>query len=175
MKSLTTIVVVIIYCLVLAGCVAVTTYHGLRPIEPKPNSSRFYEPVEVASLRPTFKWKTMSPVQAVDLAIWGAYQSVPVQNAQAQNGVVLPGLYGGALTVEYDVRGDLVYSKEGILGGMQQVEISLAPSTVYFWSIKPTGTSEWSTANHYAQTIGGAIQETTSGKKLFFLIKTPKN
>jgi hypothetical protein len=151
-KKLIINLIVVLIASVLAGCVGVTTYSNLKPVYPKPNAVRMYSPVPVDSLRPTFKWASPAPGQKVDLIIWEAFKSVR------------------ALAAQYDSRGDVVYYKEGIAGDEHQVEKELLPDTAYFWSIRPSGTTPWSTANHHLASIG--TSGTASG--IHFIIKTPK-
>lgn len=134
----------------ISGCIAYSRYTNIQPISPKPNSMRIYAPKSVNSLNPEFKWKAASD-QKVDLAIWEAHKPP----------------WGGPVT-QYSIKGQMIYYREGIVGGSHQIQSNLNPDSVYFWSIKPTGTMNWTTANHV---VGGLLTEMASG--IFFLIKTP--
>jgi hypothetical protein len=150
---------VAILCLLLAGCVAYSTYNNLKPISPKPHSVRIYAPVSVDSLHPMFKWSTQSADQQVDLAIWEAiYNGTGLRN-----------------NISTYVKGPIVYYREGVIGGEHQIETNLAPETIYFWSIKPTGTMNWSTANHVAVISAPGVDAMEVARALFFSIKTPKD
>ena len=154
--------------LVLAGCAGHTSYQGeLTPLSPKPHGTRFYAPIAVDSLQPTFKWEAREPNRPVDLGIWQAVFLGKEGPAK---------VFGHPIedhTSNYE-RGALVYRKENIIGGEHRIETNLAPSTIYFWSIKYTGTGAWSTATHSAVVTGpSTIYHEVAGGR-FFTIKTPR-
>jgi hypothetical protein len=71
-------------------------------------------------------------------------------------------------TASYD-KVSLMYRKERIAGSEHALGTNLAPDTIYFWFIKPTGTMYWATAQHDA-----AIANTyENANGLFFTIRTP--
>src|ERR1035441_7236280 len=117
----------------LTGCVAYTTYQGdLKPVSPKPNWARFFIPSRVDSLHPTFIWEGGDSNHKTDLAIWAAqYKGTG------------PRYNSGSYTL-----GVVVYHKDNIAGNQHQIEKDLAPDTIYFWSVKFSGTKQWSVANH---------------------------
>jgi hypothetical protein len=141
---------VIAVCL-LAGCVHELGYDVLAPVSPKPNTARFSTPVNVDSLRPTFRWKPVEPNQRFDLAIWEA--------AGTQD----PGF----------IQGDRVYYRQGIEGDHHLPEVALRPNRVYLWSVRPTGTESWATAFYYAEEahLFGHSRARRSGR--LFPIRTP--
>jgi hypothetical protein len=138
----------------LAGCITHTSISGLEPISPKPHSISFSTPTAVDSLRPTFTWKTTEPDQKVDIGIWE-----------------LDIVSGGGQ--KYQEKGQRIYYKKAIAGGRHQLEADLLPDKLYCWSIKPTGTTNWSRMTHVvsAPAANVAYDET---KRDFFIIKTPK-
>ena len=146
-KNVATTAAVLALC-ALTSCVGVATYGNLTPTYPKPHAGRSYAPVVVDSLQPTFKWEVPASGRNVDFIIWEAFKS------------------GKGLMAPYDSRGDVVYSKDNIAGGEHHLEKALLPDTVYVWSIRPTGTTPWSTS-HHVSTFGN------SGRR-YFVIKTPK-
>ena len=145
---------VLIMSFLFAGCLAYTTYTGdLKPLSPEPHWARFFAPVSVDTLHPTFKWQAADSTRKVDLGIWQAvYNGTGLRNN----------------TGSYE-KGTLVYYVEGITGDEHEISTNLAPDTIYFWSIKPSGTMQWETANHTGA-IGGTFQEANG---LFFSLKTP--
>jgi hypothetical protein len=159
-SSITIFAIAGIFGSILTGCVSYTTYNNLKPISPKPE---IYTPIIVDSLEPVFKWQTKSPDQKVDLAIWEAFKS--------QSVLVMEGAQR-----LYDVKGDVVYNKKGIVGGEHRIEKNLMPDAVYFWSIKPTGTTDWASANSHFYNLGIPYAPVEAhATTLFFLIRTPKN
>jgi hypothetical protein len=176
MKPPVAVVVAAVFCAALAGCESLPPYlpgsaqpHGpgdplvyttIKPISPHNLFGLFipFVPVVVDSLQPVFKWQAASPGLTADLAIWEAVKSHPGGN--------------------YDIRGRLVYHKEGLTGEEHRLDKPLDPDTTYFWSIKPTGTTAWATATFQNQTIG-ILPGSSSGSQTisgcFFLIQTPKD
>ncbi len=155
MKTIQMVSVLLLPCLV-AGCISVTQYEGsLRPVSPKPHGVQFYRAVGVDSVHPTFAWKWAAggSSQLVDLAIWEA---------------VYKGKGFRSNTGSYD-KGSLVYRKDGIGGTEHMVQTNLAPETIYFWSIKPSGTRDWATAKH-SLALGNTYEQATGQ---FFSIRTP--
>jgi hypothetical protein len=126
----------------LAGCVASTTYNGaLRPDSPKPHFVQFFFPTTVDSLHPTFKWHATDSTRQADLGIWDAVYkgSGPRNNS---------GSY---------VLGHLVYYQANLAVNEHEITTNLAPNTIYFWSIRPSGTRQWASANH-SGSLGGFEQ-----------------
>ncbi len=119
-------------------------------------------PASVDSLRPTFKWQTSSPDQKVDFAIWESAPRVsPV--AGKKKDPRLP---------EEHYRGEAVYFKAGLTGGEHQPDISLLPGTIYYWSVRASGTAGWATASH---SVGMPLVFSKSVRDVFCMFKTPKN
>jgi hypothetical protein len=111
MRSTKELTILIAGC-ILTGCVTSTSYTGLEPVAPKPNSTRYYAPVQVNSLRPTFKWKPASPTQEVDIALWELWTASGCQ-----------------------MKGKRVYYKKAIVGGEHTLDADLLPDKDYCWSI----------------------------------------
>jgi hypothetical protein len=157
MKRIAVIAVVAaIFGLSLLGCMTRRKYHIATPILPKPRYSP-NDPVLVDSFRPTFRWSALSPGQTFDFAIWEA----STRSAT----------YG----TEF-VRGQLFYSKSGIIGTEYRIDRDLPPHRPFYWSVKPTGTTEWATYDStfvsFAPIPGAAgIDPTIKG--VYFLIATP--
>jgi hypothetical protein len=135
---------------VLAGCAGSTTYSGIEPIYPTRGNFRRAAPVDVDSIRPNFEWKVEAPGQKVDLGIWESSSNI----------------WSGR------EMGRRVYFKEGIEGGKHLIEKDLEPDKVYYWSIKGTGTTKWSTANYDWGFSPNGLPSRSYGN--YFLIKTPK-
>lgn len=153
--------------LALGGCIATTTYQGdLSPVSPKPHGVRFYDAVDVDSLQPTFKWKARDLTRPVDIAIW---QAVFLGNDSPAK------VFGRPVaghTANYE-RGALVYLKEGIQGEEHRITTSLAPNTMYFWSLKHSGGETWSTATHRVDSAGAGMRQTEVARGEYFAIQTP--
>ena len=160
--------------------IGATKYDGPIPLDPKPRfgknpingsgliGTRYGEqsPAPVKSIRPTFRWKTPSADQKVDLIIWDAAETA----GRLQRSVTIaPGA-----TPQF-VKGEMVFYKEGIEGGELQIDKDLDPNTVYFWSIRVTGTENWTgfehSTSHLAILVGRVGTASESG---YFLFKTPK-
>lgn len=164
------------FALVAIG-LAATTYDGPVPLDPKPRfgknpingsgliGTRYggQTPASVKSLRPVFKWQTQSADQKVDFIIWDAVKTARAQRA----------LYGAVSAPEF-IKGETVYYKEGIAGGEHQIEKDLNANTVYFWSIKVTGTTDWTRVQHSTSGFTHILLGTAGSESGFFLIKTPK-
>jgi hypothetical protein len=162
--------------MLLAICAAKTTYNGLVPILPKP-SSKPSNPSPANSLRPLFKWHIGSQGQKVEFAIWEAVVDSTVDAGTAANTslIGMVRLSAGRGPKSY-VKGSLICHKDEIVGGEYQMDKDLTPNAVYYWSVRPVGASEWSTAD-YSSTVGAPQIGLGTKKKStgsFFLIKTPK-
>ena len=140
----------------LTGCVAYTSYTGeLKPVSPKPHPARFFAPVRVDSLHPTFKWEGAQSTDRVDLIIWAAeYDGFGFHN---NSGSYTPGA--------------VVYYRTNIVGNKHKIEKDLVPNATYFWSCRLSGTTPWLTADHH-DGFGGSIH-TDYG--CFFSIRTPSH
>jgi hypothetical protein len=123
------------------SCVAVTNVNGIKPVYPP---TGLLDPT-VDSLQPEMKWEG-DRSQKYDLAIW---DSVTVDIAPQKH--------------------KIIYKKTGISGNSHKLEIVLEPSKMYFWSVRETGSEEWSTTKLSAVTaVGyGHVYEV-------FVFKTPK-
>jgi hypothetical protein len=108
------------------GCIATTKYTGIKPLFPKPNSVRFRELVVVDSIRPEFRWEIPEGNRPVDLIVWDGGTSFKTQTALRKT----------------------VYFRSGITGGSHLLETNLLPDRVYFWSLKLTGSTNWSKARY---------------------------
>ena len=138
----------------LTGCISYTTYNGpLEPVSPKPHSVQFFFPIYVESLHPTFKWHAKDSTGQVDLGIWEALYKGhgPRKNSGSYRPV------------------GLVYFKGNIAGNEHEITTNLAPDTIYFWSIKPSGAKQWSSANHTGSMPG--LTQWANGYP--FSIRTP--
>jgi hypothetical protein len=124
--------------------------HRVMAVSPK--SFDYLHPTVVDSLQPVFKWKSASAVQTVDFGIWEAVKTHPKSM--------------------YDLRGRLVFSKERISGKEYRLERPLEPGTVYFWSVKETGSSHWDVKSIGNRSLLTGSSYTITG--LFFLMQTPK-
>jgi hypothetical protein len=159
---------------------AATKYDGPIPLDPKPRfgknplsgsgliGTRYggQIPASVKSLRPVFKWKTQSADQKVDFIIWDAVKTA----GRLQRSISI----GGAAGTPEFIKGETVYYKEGIAGGEHQIEKDLNANTVYFWSIKVTGTTDWTGVQHSTSGLTHVVLGTAGSESSFFLMKTPK-
>lgn len=105
----------------LSGC-AWETVRGVKPVYPK---SGFY-PDTVDSLQPELKWKGDSESKKYDLAIWN---TILVAN---DDGKKVP------------MRRKIIYKKTALSGTAHKVELILDPGSLYFWSVRETGSGTWS-------------------------------
>jgi len=130
----------------LSGCMApIVTYNNIKPLEPEPHSFRFHAPVLIESLTPTFRWEMEKPDLKVDLIIWKFFGD-----------------------------GAEVYYKKSLPNGAHTINKSLIPDSIYSWSIRKTGTKEWSTVNRTLIMAFPLVgYEKSQGR--FFKIKTPKS
>jgi len=138
--------------IMMGGCVAYSTHDGLQPISPETHQS-FRKPVLVDSLHPEFRWKTATPGQAVDLILWDGGNDPNVKHLKMK----------------------VAYLKENIVGGSHTLQTNLQPDTIYYWSIKPSGTVKWSTETQRfilsATPYTPGLHEVEQG---FFMLRTPK-
>jgi hypothetical protein len=131
-------VLLFVCALALEGCTSATTYsrQDVTIESPRNDPSKAAVPAEVASLSPTFSWKTTASKSPVDFAIWeGKLTSDYASNKDPQH------------TPTHE-RGAQVYSADKITGGEHTITIALKPDMIYFWSIKPSGSAKWLTMYH---------------------------
>jgi hypothetical protein len=86
-----------------------------------PSSSPFPETVD--SLQPEFKWWGGSVSKKYDLAIWTAFR---VDSGRWQHR-------------------KKIYEKTGLSERSHKVAIVLEPDSTYFWSVRQTGSTKWTT------------------------------
>jgi len=124
-----------------SGCVVVkTTVNGIKPIYPNPKSGLLTAIVD--SLQPELKWENRAVSKKYDLAIWDS-------------------LCGQ--------RRKIIYEKTALSGTSHKVEIVLSPDSLYFWSVRETGSETWSTIHFVVDSLDG-----TQWDEDMFRFCTPK-
>ncbi len=125
----------------LSGCSSITVI-GISPVYPE---AGIYTSFRVDSLQPELKWKGEDNSEKYDLAIW--------------NTIVVD---------RNPMRRKVIYERTALSGTAHKIEIVLEPDTVYYWSVRKTGTPAWSEQVHkYYSGDGVAIF------RGYFLLHTP--
>ncbi len=166
MKRQSTIIFIVL--VFLSGC-ATRSFNGpIKPIYPEISSIALMGESwsHVDSLTPTFRWESSAKYPCTyDFAIWDKGEKVT-----DNSGV------GTKTTTYYRPP---IYYKESIVQTEHTVEIPLAPSTVYYWSVRirirkdnQDKVSSWATYNY--QERGGATSGGSTGMNYLFEFITPK-
>ena len=116
------------------------------------------------SLQPEFKWKGGVESNRFDLAIWDSI-----------------------LVKGFPKPGKMIYERTGLSGFAHRPELVLEPDLFYFWSVRETGATSWSKANHEltafvppsplrgsSSVVQGPVEELTVSDEDVFLFLTPK-
>ena len=115
---------ILVACVVFgSGCMG-HRYGRLAPVDPKEGG--FVSHTSVKSLRPTLVWKDKEarPETRYDIAVW---------NFRA----------AGYATATQWLHGEQLYLRENIPGTSHTLEESLAPDSLFVWSIREHGTTNW--------------------------------
>ena len=116
------------------ACIAAceSSIKGSIPIiEPRPNANAALDNGYGRSLKPVFRWKDQGVGSTYDIALW---------DAVAEQGTLpSPTMYAV---------GNRIYFREGLKEPYHQLEITLYPLKVYFWSVRLSGHTKWSTYNY---------------------------
>lgn len=173
---------------VLAGCAGaslneIIKYQGIKPIYPMPFASMAGSDFEVTvdSLTPTLKWQASGGSQGYDVAVWE--QAVNTNNTNFWKG------FSSALTVDkkygsslkgYDaakrerkeVRGERIFFAKQVTNNEVMIMPELKSNHLYFWSVKVSGTEQWSTfsADDWVYRLDGG-RDLSVGR--FYKFRTP--
>jgi len=176
-----------INCALLAlatGCAGVAigekvTYHGIKPVYPMPFYMSSDLEVTIDSLTPTLKWEGKEGVQTYDVAVWDtpfkqyfekkSFKQIMVDNFgenQKEN----------SLDSKYARRpeelGERVFYAKLIAGTSVTVTPELKPNHLYLWSVRSSGTEEWSTYDQY-DWLGAAAGQPQSSTGHSYKFRTP--
>lgn len=142
----------------LTACVGHATYPLITPLYPR--AHQFFEPFEIDSLQPTFRWKLSSkssdPDTSYDLII---YDVIKTEASQQR------------------LIGKVVYYRQGLKEAEHKIEEPLKPNTEYAWSVRirqDEKVSDWANYNYWVvliTPIGGAHAK---AKNYPFLFVTPE-
>ena len=130
-----------------SGC-AWATVHGVKPVYPASGFVQAWTqpfPATVESLQPELRWKG-DALKKYDLAIW--------------NTILVDNIYQ---------RRKIIYEKTGLNGTVHKVGVVLNPDSLYYWSVRETGSEAWSTVTFY-QSVGWVSSRETD----MFKFSTPK-
>jgi len=158
-----TIPLLLVQIMILPGCFAITTEEmiGISPIHPM-NAVNF----TLASQQPNFEWDG-EPGKEYDLIVWEITKSDDTQSTSPDTPLVTG---SGSSTTGSSVNGILVstsrtdvtdkvlysgnviFEKKGINGQCFQLPIKLTEGKYYRWSVKESGSNQWSSwsANAFA-------------------------
>ena len=154
--------------LTLTGCASCSinslpTYPDIKPEYPPPFvASETYTnlnvdaTVTVNSLTPTLRWAAKTGVQKYDVAVWTCPDRY------------LTGQFAQEL-------GDQVFFTKGIQELEVRVTPALKPGIRYYWSVRPSGTEQWSTYNLHNILAHAALDTSSSSYNLHFKFYTPKS
>lgn len=98
-----------------AGLVVLLSGCAIVPVYPRSSA--------VDSLQPEFKWSGGSVSKKYDLAIWNAFR---IDSGRWQHR-------------------KKIYEKTGLSERSHKAEIVLEPNSTYFWSVRQTGSTKWTT------------------------------
>ncbi len=124
----------------LAGC---ASSDGVRLIDP-PTPGLGYRLSHghhipcAKSLKPTFRWEDRGAGARYDMAIWDA---------------VSEGIKTGPTERLRYGPGNRIYLRQGLTEPQHQIEITLLPLKQYFWSVKLSADTEWSTYSYDYYTV----------------------
>ena len=126
-----------------SGCVFVK-YSGIEPISPKAG----FIPADAESLEPTLRWNDpkVTPGSRYDVGIWNTMQTA--------SGVF---------------RDDRIYFRENVSGPEHRVDIKLAPGHTYYWSVRASGSTGWSSSDILSIGTGSSRE-----RDVYFVFTTPK-
>jgi len=125
---------IILILILFLGC---ASYPNLQPIYPKTGK-------HVSSVRPTFKWLPVNNKDVkYDLIIW-EYIKAPVKES-----IFNP--RGSTVIKEY-LKGEVVFSVKEIDATEYTLPFDLDIDTSYYWSIRVSGTKNWSKVNYVGAT-----------------------
>jgi hypothetical protein len=80
----------------------------------------------------------------------------------------------GFVVVCLAIKMRVAYQKDDVLGGSHVLESDLKPDTIYYWSIRPSGTTKWSAETQRFLSVGVYLPGMHEVEQGFFMIRTPK-
>ena len=154
----------------LAGCSRTSIYYGgVKPIYP--DAGHDSSAVMVDSLTPTFRWQPdVNRPCTYDFAIWDHAEEIRTGNP----------LVGYRTNIEFR---SYIYYKEALPLPEHKIEIPLAPSTVYYWSVRIRSgdkVSEWAYLDYLQHSINNGLllslmsSGELTGNRWFYDFRTPK-
>ena len=165
---------------VVSGCagVAVTekvTYSGIKPEYPMPFAGFTDVEVIIDSLTPTLKWQAKEGIKEYDIAVWDS----PFKQHDKSFKQIMEDSYGtnrkdnDPFSRRPEERGERVFYAKQITGTSVTVTPELKPDHFYLWSVRASGTEEWSTYRQYDWLSAAALQPQHS-KGHSYKFYTPK-
>lgn len=141
--KVSTLCSIIVTSLLIAACASqqpAAIYQHATPINPTDNDPATIS--TVTTTHPTFRWSGLTTNDLntnYSLGIWGSV----VADTSLRGSVLHSSSNGPVL-----MRGELIFKKDQIQGNEFRPDVTLIPGRYYFWSVKPSNSSEWATVRY---------------------------
>lgn len=173
----------IIFLLVIAGCIPVKNFKSVKPIFPEVGNPNF--PKTIDSLQPTFEWETsakrttaaarLESIQPgsqweTSTAYDVTYDFIIYECIKKDECIKTVDPWGGKRRAE----GREIYHRQGLKESKHTIEEPLKPDTGYFWSVRirqGQKVSDWAVYDYTIYSSGGS----STAHNYPFIFKTPKN